>query len=647
MKKILFFILSLGLLSGCELFDFLEGSDDEQPVVGQGITVSVLPNACEQGGAVSRLVVMDPTSCMIEMVDPSAPDVVTMGFWSAEEPSPILVSAVGEQVLFMDYNPCHDKELPGQVLVGYRHEGAIVLKVCTLDADSGELLPTEEEHWVPVQSSDEVRSYSDDDYDEEIRATFFNFLNDLDAGIGDLASKFGPVSKAASAVCSVWQKLAIPSAKLMLYSDDPEKLQEIHDDYMNREIDGWADELYDKFKEIVIPESYQKYVEMAEKGWMAFKYGYENYSPDYTADQLDDYMSAEELGVFNRNSTYASMQASSMRSDIGVPYDKFLVRVTVGSVSDTEARISGSFDCTDGQQSYISEMGFYYWAGNGPEMQVTVSDLYAGTTLRELQPGTQYYVVAYLRSMGEEYYSYPAPFITDFDFSVSPTELSFDAAGGTKGVSVQIPDSGAEWKIARAPAWCKIESGEATFFVTVDAASEKRDGEIVVVCTTASGMTYEEVVAVSQRASGWNYTRWSVSGTVSVAGESSSSTFELAIGDLSKGEITFGGSAPEGFATSASLTANGDLIYKMSQHAQQDGATTSVEVTMCFVRVDHSNLTWNMDFTVTASTSYMGQVYTETLTGKGSGTGVLLDASRSGALVQQNNPWMLLGQLLK
>lgn len=389
-EKNLFFILSLGLLSGCELFDFLEGSDDEQPVVSQGITVSVLPNACEQGGAVSRLVVMDPTSCMIEMVDPSAPDVVTMGFWSAEEPSPILVSAVGEQVLFMDYNPCHDKELPGQVLVGYRHEGAIVLKVCTLDADSGELLPTEEEHWVPVQSSDEVRAYSDDDYDEEIRATFFNLLNDLDAGIGDLASKFGLVSKAASAVCSVWQKLAIPSAKLMLYSDDPEKLQEIHDDYMDREIDGWADELYDKFKEIVIPESYQKYVEMAEKGWMAFKYGYENYNPDYTADQLDDYMSAEELGVFNRNSTYASMQASSMRSDIGVPYDKYLVRVTVGSVSDTEARISGSFDCTDGQQSYISEMGFYYWAGNGPEMQVTVSDLYAGTTLRELQPGTQY-----------------------------------------------------------------------------------------------------------------------------------------------------------------------------------------------------------------------------------------------------------------
>lgn len=646
MKRFLFFILSLVLLSGCELFDFLEGSDNEQPAPSQGITISVLPNSCDQRSAVSRLVVMDPTSCMIEMVDPAASDVVTMGFWSANESSPVLVSAVGEQVIFMNYNPCHDKSLPTEVLAGYRSEDAILLKVCTLDSQTQAITPTGEEYRVPVLNSD-VRSYSDDDYDEEIRETFYNFLTDLDAGIGDLASKFGPVSKAASAVCSVWQKLAIPSAKMMLYSDDPDKLQQIQDDYMNREIEGWADEAYEKFKEIVVPESYEKYVEMAEKGWMAFKYGYENYNPDYTAEDLANYMSEEELNVFNRNSTYASMQASSMQGDIGIPYDKYMVRVTVGSVTQTEARVSGSFDCYDGQQSYISEMGFYYWENTGPQMQVTVSDLYAGTTLRDLQPGTQYYVVAYLRSMGEEFYSTPVSFITDFDFALSPTELSFDAAGGTKGVAVQIPESGATWKIVRAPDWCKIERSETTFFVTVDAASVNRSGEIVVVCTTASGMTYEEVVTVSQRASGWNYTRWSVSGTVSVAGESSSSTFELAIGDLSKGEVTFGGSAPEGFATSASLNANGDLIYKMSQHAQQDGATTSADVTMCFVRVDHSNLTWSMDFTVTASTSYMGQVYTETLTGKGSGTGVLLDASRAGALVPQNSPWVLLEQLLK
>lgn len=229
-------------------------------------------------------------------------------------------------------------------------------------------------------------------------------------------------------------------------------------------------------------------------------------------------------------------------------------------------------------------------------------------------------MVAYLRSMGEEYYSYPAPFITDFDFSVSPTELSFDAAGGTKGVSVQIPDSGAEWKIARAPAWCKIESGEATLFVTVDAASEKRDGEIVVVCTTASGMTYEASVAVTQSVSGWNHTRWSVSGSITMNGQSSPVNFELTTGDVSKGEVYVGGSALEGFTTSTSVDQNGNLVYKLYSRTQQDGVTVTTDVSMLFVRVDHSNLTWSMDLLITSTTSMVSM----NITGNGSGTGVLM-----------------------
>lgn len=653
MKRLLLLLLTFPLFTGCEYFEewFGKESEPEPEVVPQGIYISVMPDACSYDEAVARLVVMDSTASLIETVDPSAPDVVTIHFWSAEDNLPVMVSAVGEQVFFAKYNPCHEEALPERMLAAYREGYDIVLRECRYDAASKTLHPEGQAVVIPVQvlETDRVRSHTSDDFDTNIRKTVYNFLNDLDAGIGKLDDTMGnlPSGDAADAVCTVWSKFAIPIAKMQLYSDDPEMLAQIQDEYTSGEIQGWMDSMVEQVKDFIIPDNLKKYVAMAEKAWMAFMYGYDNYNPTYSDEQVEEYMSAEELSVFNRRSTYASMQASSMRSEIGIPYDKYLVSAYVRGVDKTSAHLSGGFDCADGQQSYISEMGFYFWSKYEAEKQVTVADLYAGTTLRDLQPGTQYYVVAYVRSLGEEFYSTPVSFITDFDFALSPNELSFDSAGGTKGVAVLIPDSGAEWKIVRTPDWSRIERGETTFFVTVDATSVTRSGEIVVVCTTDSGMTYEAVVAVSQHVSGWNHTRWSVSGSVSVAGESSSSTFELAIGDLSKGEISFGGSAPEGFATSASLNSNGDLIYKMSQQVHQDGATTTVEVSMCFVRVDYSNLTWSMDFTVTASASFMGELFTETITGNGSGTGVLLDASRSAHLIPQNSPWLLLDQFLK
>lgn len=627
MKKLLLLLLALPLFAGCEYFEEWFGKasepDPEPKPVPQGIHISVVPDVCSYDEAMTRLVVMDPTSCLVEMVDPAASNVVTMCFWSASESNPVLVSVVGEQVLFMNYNPCHDENLPAKVLAAYRAEDAIILKECTLDSQSQVITPTGEEYRVPVLNSD-VRSYSDDDYDEEIRGIFYNFLNDLDAGIGKIGDAVDnlPSSKAAKAVCRVWSKFAIPIAKMQLYSDDPEMLAQIQEEYLSGEIQGWVDSQIDNIVSFFVPEEYEEYVPIAEKGWMAFLYGAENYNPAYSDEEVARYMSPEELSVFNRRSTYASMQASSMRSEVGIPYDKYQVSAYVREVGEDSARVSGGFDCVDGQQGYISEMGFYYWSKFEPERVVTVPDLYAGVELNNLLPGTQYYVVAYLRSMGEEYQSSPVTFLTDFSFEVSPSELSFTAAGGVKGVAVQVVDPDAEWKIVRSPDWCRIERGEATFFVTVEAATESRSGEIVVACTTSAGVIYERSVSVSQTASQWNYTTWSLSGTTSAQGESQPVSFTLKIGDVAKGEVSIGAEG-EGFQSSASLDEHGDLIYKMNYSYSTGEVSAKADATFRFMRVDPTNLRWSMDYTSKATINVGGQSVSESITGTGSGTGIL------------------------
>ena len=629
MKRLLFLLLALPFFAGCEYFEewFGKESDPEPDVTASGIYISVMPDACGYDEAMARLVVMDPTASLIETVDPSAPDVVTMHFWSAEDDLPVMVSAVGEQLLIAEYNPCHEEALPEQMLVAYRQGYDILLYACRYDAASEMLLPEGEAVVVPVQvlETDRVRSSANDDFDSEIRKTFYNFLNDLDAGIGKIGDAVDnlPSNKAAKAVCRVWSKFAIPVAKMQLYSDDPEMLAQIQEEYLSGEMQGWLDSLIDDIVSFFVPDDYEEYLPLAEKGWMAFLYGAENYNPAYSDEEVARYMSPEELSVFNRRSTYASMQASSMRSEVGIPYDKYLVHAYVRGVDNTSAHLSGGFDCTDGQQSYISEMGFYYWSKYEAEKQVTVTDLYAGVKISNLLPGTQYYAVAYLRSMGEEYQSTPISFITDFDFEVTPTELSFSGTGGTKGVAVQLADPDAEWKIARSPEWCRIEQGEATFFVTVEAATESRSGEIVVSCTTTAGVTYEKSVFVSQTSSAWNYTTWNLSGTMGVEGETESVSFLLTIGDVAKGEVSIGAEA-EGYQSSAYLDEAGNLIYRLTFSYSADGISAAGDGAFRFVRVDPANLQWSLDYTSSATIRVDGQSFTESVRTTGSGTGVLV-----------------------
>lgn len=301
----------------------------------------------------------------------------------------------------------------------------------------------------------------------------------------------------------IWGKVAIPYAKYSLWEDNPERLREIREEYIE---DVGEDIILN-----MIPSTKPK------KIWYGFKlmgglgtvkeYGgrlWDKVGAAISDDDIPDVATDSKVQRRIRCLTDIAHATQPMRHNF---FDnsrdaKYTVNVEVLSVAETEAIVAGSYDMQDDYGSVgsvISKMGFVVReAGNAStEREFNVWDL-RETTITGLKAGTDYEVWAFIGTMFGRRTSEMKTFTTEGLLKVSPSELVFGLSGGSINVAVTV-GKGMTWSIGDKPDWCSANKEGTGFVVKVESSKEIRSDIITVVATTRSGNTVMAEIGIFQR----------------------------------------------------------------------------------------------------------------------------------------------------
>lgn len=173
----------------------------------------------------------------------------------------------------------------------------------------------------------------------------------------------------------------------------------------------------------------------------------------------------------------------------------YRVEVKASDITSTAVTLSGSYKEIYPGASVV-QMG-YQLKGPDGERFIEAWDLQA-TRITDLKPGSNYTVYARLSSVSGTFKSKTISFTTEEEgFSLSTTEVEFDADGGEEFVKVEA-SKGIEWNITNKPSWTNVKKASDGFTISVGATEKEREGQIPISVTYSNGNTRNFVVYVYQ-----------------------------------------------------------------------------------------------------------------------------------------------------
>lgn len=328
-----------------------------------------------------------------------------------------------------------------------------------------------------LESSEETSSgvsRSQNDGMDDVRALMDQMFVNLGEKVDDWGTFFPPK---ISDICKVWTQLAIPMARMTIYSNDPEKLREIRQEYT---VDLGEGELVEFFVKVVLPK-YEDLLDNLKKAYIISKYNlglldwdeneYAEWLQSLEYSKVED--DVEELSVF---SSSRRPQIIQLMSEVG----QYTITAKVFNIGLTDAWASVEVTQNGYGGSYISEVGIKLTDIAGSQ-RFYKNDRFDGNIhLTDLNQNSLYSATPYIKSYGTTYYGNPVKFKTDVVFSVTPENITFGPEKGSRGVYVNLPNEDWTWEITDKPSWCKITKASTSFFVDVEASSTNRSGIITV-----------------------------------------------------------------------------------------------------------------------------------------------------------------------
>ena len=411
---------------------------------------------------------------------------------------------------------------------------------------------------LPIDETNKKRAKKGGD-DGDMRWFFFNrFIKPLTENLEQLDNFFTVINIPQGMVIPIMKTLISTTAPIILFSDDPEEFV----DAMEYPITSYTESAVQIGLLHFVPQDVSDMASrvLAAIGW--FSNGGHD-TVDGNAEGDDFPMST----FFGQGQTIT--QASSQ---LGFLDPVFIVSLNVSNVTETSARLMGSYRLGSNSNMMPIEMGYIYKVNGGSGH--TEHDMYFnGITISGLQKATKYIAYAYVKTvMGDKVMSPGVTFKT-LGFEAFPTSLTFPTEGDTKSVSLSYPEEDIlDWSITSKPSWCNItKDKDRMFSVKVDESSETRSGIIIVTGhSIALGTVTQNITVIQLGINGWDCTHWLFSGTITTTysdGSSTSNEFTdmLSINSISNNDINHSFalalSTMPGYNANYAIDGNGNLIY--------------------------------------------------------------------------------------
>ena len=398
----------------------------------------------------------------------------------------------------------------------------------------------------------------------------------------------------------------------MLYSDDPEKLEEIYNETITSEgIDYFINLSLSEKLNYIYDICYNSFRGIRVKLYLDDDNEDNNFNDEY-----EKQITINSLHLISRMSS----NMSQMQTEVSNLTDKYDVSINIENVTENSATVYASFRDLEGSMAFISKFGYRYGEVNGSEHEIIVSDFPNTSTISGLDSGKKYWVTAFIKSLGTEYVSPVAYFTTKMTAEVYPTSLQFTGEGGEKGVSITLPSDDFNWQISSLPEWCKITTkGPKSFFIKASAnkSNNSRTGTVIITITSPSGEIIEKQVTVEQSANlSWNNTKWNISGTLISGNETLGSwNFGLEIIDVKNNKFKLSGDL-SGIEKFSSIKIDDQNMLILEYKQQVEGVKNTAK--FIFERIEQKKIQGNMKYSI--SGSIYGDPVNDTMHGTFTGT---------------------------
>ena len=522
------------------------------------IDVDFLPESETNGEAAPRLMVnFNDEAVMIELRRPSASTPMESVLFLFPDNKATMMC--GNDTLMIctaydmeTYTPSHDV-----LLVTPMDDNALLLTKGFMDWNTNTMTKGDQ-MVLTIDGTNKKQARKGRD-DGDMRWFFYNrFIKPLTENLEQLDNFFTVLDIPQGVVIPIMKTLISTTAPIILFSDDPEEFV----DAMEYSITSYAESAVQIGLLHFVPQDVSDMASrvLAAIGW--FSNGGHGTVNENT--EGDDFPISTFFGQ-GQTVTQASSQ-------LGFLDPVFIVSLNVSNVTETTARLVGSYRLGSNSNMMPVEMGYIYKVNGGSGH--TEYDLYFnGITISGLQKATKYIAYAYVKTaMGERVLS-PGVIFKTLGFEAFPTSLTFPTEGDTKIVSLSyLEEDITDWDITSKPSWCIItKDKDRMFSVKVEESSETRSGIIVVTGHSIALGTVTQNIAVTQLGiNGWDGTHWLFSGTITTIYTNGSSTSNelndyLVVNSISNNDIYHGFaltlSSMAGYNANYAIDGNGNLLY--------------------------------------------------------------------------------------
>lgn len=566
---ILLTVLSLTMCSKHGSKDF---NDDE----AMKLEVVVLLGCDTVQSPVARQIINFLDFSLIEIYDPDNQDVLTYHYMDSFTGESLLLMASEDNIIITEYDPITGRK-GDEALVSSAAAGFDRLVLSKVDWKTGSF-ETIASIDLPESSKAVTKA---DDFENEVRELLVKHLDEFSSKVSDLGSSIsflGPISEGAGMVCDLYTNLAIPKIKSFLYYDDPKKQEEIANETLKSLLTGF---ITDRIKIKGLTGS--QYLFIGKKSYKVSGYLTETilkHIPDFGSDEhnTEYYLSYASSSVSSSMKALTSTQYSQKKP--------FTLTVAVSNISETSAKLSGTYKLNSSSGGHYASMGFSY-SGGGTSETIVTSDQLKSVSINGLEEATTYYAMSYIQTIFETYYSTPVAFTTKgIRFETSESSISFDKKGGTAQVGITIGDESV-WEVSSSPDWCSTSANGNTLTITAKKSTKERKGQIVLSCTNMYGESQTRTISVSQNSVSWNGTSWLFSGNLeyssSFAGENLSGNAPLEymlveIYDCENGDVSIDYGDSENYHNEVSVDKDGNLILKQTLNGMNSGVNMNGEI---------------------------------------------------------------------
>lgn len=626
-----FYLWSLILLMGFNLIGCSEdntpspnnnngNNDNTEEIIKENIDTinfAVLIDGIEHTECVPRMIFSYGNWTGIEMKSPdNNMEYAVLQFINVTEGQRVLVTFNQNSATFLDYDPL-THTAGNEICSIYEKNDNIYCSIINVNWETNEHTIVSTSSYPLNTEQKRNQSRYMDNYEEEMKAEFYNFLEDLKNKI----AKFDKVSiGSTSIVCDIWNKVAIPASQSMIYSDNPEKLKEIEGKLIEGELSSSS--FFSVY--VTIVKKIKKISQLCYKAYqesLLYKYFYPENSDEYI---FPGFSESEMTQSYNYMDRFSS-QMDEITNQVYEKADKFDVSITVSNITENSAEIKGDFNIVGGVIGYVSEYGYKYSEVNGTfERTITVESFPNRTVLQDLEPGTTYEVTAYLKSMGMEYKSSPQQFTTESSFELTPNTLSFGEEGGESEIKITLPSDNWKWEIASKPEWCEVMSQSAeSFKIKVmpfdDNNKEQRSGTILVKCTSINGNTLEKQIPVEQfiAKNSWDNTSWLFKGDIINKGKgqeiSIKTEFVLNVISIENNRYSIRNIEPLTEDISIQLRCNekNQLIWEYKENISDETSVGYYDFLIVFEMIDANNAKSTITGEAVINDSELGKITSE------------------------------------